>query len=621
MVVARTLTSPPPTAAESRCRISSAMRSDPRLLADQHAVGVDERPPGVTHLPVGLGEQHRARRRRGSARRPTGTASRCRRARRRRAARRSARARERRRRSGPRARADGRTSTPPSTSGTPSASACASTPMPDAECHREHLRQLRQRTDPDRTGRRLVEQAPRPAPDVHRHAGRRRAPAGHRCRRGRPRTRSCQAPRRPRSTTRAKNAAAGFSTPQRADEPTKSTCGRSCSSVSRGVLPTAPTTRPPRRAARRRRQRVRVEVAGSGRQPAAGGSTPSSRPHVVVRTPARGQPAEHAHQREARHAHGVGRLLPHPRLVDERLADVEDDGGYSHAATRSRSAGVVTLSSRSSPSTTVTRPPGRLDERGAVGSFPAGGDALRSTRRDERLRRLHRHELARARASRRRHRRSTRLTVSETGRPGTAPSNPSPSASSSRGTTSSGSSGRAASCTRITAASSGTSAIPARTEADRVSPPVHARASPSTRRPPRRAGSPAPPTLAARRRRSRRPTRTRRAAAAARRAAAAAEPHERLRTVALRAARRARRRRARPRRSSRRAAYAAAAVFLAGAFLASRLAGVFAATAGRLAGCGLRASVSTSPRATRGTRRPRSGSSRTSARRRGSSSP
>ena len=44
-------------------------------------------------------------------------------------------------------------------------------------------------------------------------------------------------------------------------------------------------------------------------------------------------------------------------LVDERLADVEDDDAQSHPATVSRSASEVTLSSRGSPSTTLTRPP------------------------------------------------------------------------------------------------------------------------------------------------------------------------------------------------------------------------------------------------------------------------
>ena len=51
------------------------------------------------------------------------------------------------------------------------------------------------------------------------------------------------------------------------------------------------------------------------------------------------------------------RRLEGPRLVDERLADVEEDGLHSHDATSSRSAWVVTFSSLGSPSTTFTRPP------------------------------------------------------------------------------------------------------------------------------------------------------------------------------------------------------------------------------------------------------------------------
>ena len=96
-------------ASASRAAHLLAVRRDPRLLADQHAVGVDE-PPARRRAPARTPRAAaRATRRRGSARRRTGTASRCRRAPRRRAARRSARARARRRRSGPRARAGGRT--------------------------------------------------------------------------------------------------------------------------------------------------------------------------------------------------------------------------------------------------------------------------------------------------------------------------------------------------------------------------------------------------------------------------------------------------------------------------------------------------------------------------------
>src|SRR5206468_5125288 len=80
-------------------------------------------------------------------------------------------------------------------------------------------------------------------------------------------------------------------------------------------------------------------------------------PHPVVMLAASSQAAEHAHQREARDTGDVGGALPHVRLVDQRPTHVEDDDVYSHEATRSRSARVVTLSSRSSPSTAATRPP------------------------------------------------------------------------------------------------------------------------------------------------------------------------------------------------------------------------------------------------------------------------
>src|SRR3954463_14060483 len=60
--------------------------------------------------------------------------------------------------------------------------------------------------------------------------------------------------------------------------------------------------------------------------------------------------------------HERGRALRLPalvrgRLVDERLADVEHHDAQRHPATVSRSASEVTLSSRGSPATTLTRPP------------------------------------------------------------------------------------------------------------------------------------------------------------------------------------------------------------------------------------------------------------------------
>jgi hypothetical protein len=59
--------------------------------------------------------------------------------------------------------------------------------------------------------------------------------------------------------------------------------------------------------------------------------------------------ADERHQGEARHSTVVGDPLPVARLVDERLADVEDDDAHSHDATSSRSALVVTFRSRGSP--------------------------------------------------------------------------------------------------------------------------------------------------------------------------------------------------------------------------------------------------------------------------------
>ena len=165
----------------------------------------------------------------------------------------------------------------------------------------------------------------------------------------------------------------------------RSTCGRSISSVSSGVLPTAATTRPGGAQPVEAGERVGIEVArlpGRGRM-----LDLEDLPHVVVVLAARGEAAEHAHQRERRHARDGGSALPHAGLVDERLADVEDDRFYSHAATRSRSARVVTLSSRSSPSTTVTRPPAAsTSDAQSVGlwwtphllsSAPLGGPARR----------------------------------------------------------------------------------------------------------------------------------------------------------------------------------------------------------------------------------------------------
>src|SRR3954447_23174697 len=57
--------------------------------------------------------------------------------------------------------------TPPSTSATPSSSACASTPRPMRRSDTERLRKLIERSDPEIRLGRVVEVAPGAAPDVH----------------------------------------------------------------------------------------------------------------------------------------------------------------------------------------------------------------------------------------------------------------------------------------------------------------------------------------------------------------------------------------------------------------------------------------------------------------------
>ncbi len=57
MVVARTFTSPPPSASDRRRPHLLALRGDPRLLSDQNAVGVDEPPAALLDLAVGLTQE------------------------------------------------------------------------------------------------------------------------------------------------------------------------------------------------------------------------------------------------------------------------------------------------------------------------------------------------------------------------------------------------------------------------------------------------------------------------------------------------------------------------------------------------------------------------------------
>src|SRR4051794_29117382 len=213
-------------------------------------------------------------------------------------------------------------STPPSTSGTPSSSACTSTPMPTRRSATlEHSGQLGQRADLNRPLRWVVQVAPGPAADVH--------GAQARCARGEHvvvdavadvgdppalaaagvdhsleelRRRLLDAPvggRRDEvdvetdAVVRALRRVAGEAEPVAA-------------------LPQLVEARP----------RVVVEVAALEAAPAARFDT-----EQLVDTPmslATGrEAADHSGKGEPRHAEVVGDLRPHARFVDEGLADVE----------------------------------------------------------------------------------------------------------------------------------------------------------------------------------------------------------------------------------------------------------------------------------------------------------
>src|SRR5207245_9688648 len=165
---------------------------------------------------------------------------------------------------------------------------------------------------------------------------------------------------------------------------------------------------------------------------------PEDLPRVPVRSALGDRRAERRHQRERRHAGGVRDPDPRGGLVDERLADVEDDYVDSDAATRSRSARVVTFSSRSSPSTIVTRPPAASTSAAQSVAcnrlLPARSSAARRTGATKPCGVWTVTSSSRATVSTTTPSR-TRFTVSLTGRPGTAPSKPSPSAAITRSIT------------------------------------------------------------------------------------------------------------------------------------------------------------------------------------------
>src|SRR5262245_2320430 len=357
---------------------------------------------------------------------------------------------------------------PPSTSGMPSANACASTPSPMRRSDTEGGLELVQRLDPDRLRGGLVQIAPRAAADVHgRHPGGDRrldvvvdAVADVGDLRWAELDGLCQTPEERRGRL--------FDAPTlgRAEhlQVAAQHLLRRPRCVSDGRHAKAARAQPIDR-----RQGVRVEVR---RQPGRGRRLDlQDLPDPVVVSAACRKAAEDTHEREARHARRVRGALPHPGLVDERLADVEDDRLQSQAATRSRSACSVTLIRRRSPGTTLTRPP--LASTSAAQSVASASPlaAARSVGQTNAWgvcapTRLSRSSVSTTASP------STRLTVSGMGTAGTTPSQPSGSVVSSRSSTSSASTGRAASWTTATAASSGTASSPARTEAARVSPPV-----------------------------------------------------------------------------------------------------------------------------------------------------
>ena len=220
VVVARTFTSAPSERVGQALAHLVAARGDARLLADQDAVGVHDRPPRLAHLPVRLAQQLDAvgaaeplvsrREQRADVAEPGGAEDRI----------------------GERMRDH-------------VAVGVAREPTRVIEPHAaEHERDaVRERvrvdahadtkvtaappgsssseSDADRLRRRFLQIAPRPAADVHAgHPGGDRR-ARRRCRRGRPRRRSSQ-PGRRRARRRARRTpASGFQTPRLSDDATR----------------------------------------------------------------------------------------------------------------------------------------------------------------------------------------------------------------------------------------------------------------------------------------------------------------------------------------------------------------------------------------------------------------
>ena len=384
VVVARTFTRSASSLERSRQAASHlvAVRGDPRLLAEEHAVGIDELEPGLPHLPVRLREQAE---RVGAAEalvvgweERADVAEPCR----------------AEKRVGQRVRDDVPVGVAGEAVGMVDAHTAEHERDPrlegvgvhtDADAKVAHGSRLAVGRDISRPDERLGERreivdderglaeasaaaAPRGLAARGSRRDRRLPPARRRCRRGRRRTqprRACD--RWPRRCPRRR--------PGRA-------CGRRgwrtpSDDVGRQIRPLAPSSRA-RRSGCRRDRRAAPSHGRDSRQSTASGiqvvrACTRSRPTRVGRSiprwrhsPKCSSPramvtAERRPDDVRTEPDRARHLAPVALLVDERLADVEEDRlqSRSHDSTRARSSRVVTLSSRGSPGTTLMRPPAR----------------------------------------------------------------------------------------------------------------------------------------------------------------------------------------------------------------------------------------------------------------------
>ena len=107
--------------------------------------------------------------------------------------------------------------------------------------------------------------------------------------------------------------------------------------------------------------RVQVVAVYTISSHALGRLDPEVAPEPEVLLAARDREAERGPDDVGTEPHRACHLAPVALLVDERLADVEEDRlqSRSHDSTRARSSRVVILRSRGSPGTTLMRPPAR----------------------------------------------------------------------------------------------------------------------------------------------------------------------------------------------------------------------------------------------------------------------